>query len=406
MLISKAIKEYLYHLKLFSRNARLFLTGTFFMGMGFSGFYLLFNLYLRELSFPESRIGMIISLSTIGTILAAIPASFFLKNRKVKRVLATTTPLVVLFSIIQINIPKYWLIVTCGAGAGVAMTFFQVAAAPFLMRYSTVRERPYLFSINYALALIAGVIGSFAGGFLTEIIKHSGTNLANAYRITLLIFAGLVLIAIIPYLLIEEKTKPVDERKFKLKGKSSWPLIVKLFIPTFLVGLGAGLSIPFINLYFRDRFGLPPGMIGIYFSISQGLMITGLLFSPPLSQRLGKIRTVVCSQLLSIPFLIAMGLTANLSLAVISFFFRAALMNMAQPLVTNFAMESVHETEQALTNALLVMAWSAGRGISANIGGRLIEDYSYAVPFFTTGFLYLISTVLYIWFFWTKRKQQ
>jgi len=400
MLISKAIKDYSYHLSLFSKNARFFLTGTFFMGMGFSGYYLLFNLYLRELAFPESKIGMIISLSTIGTIAAAIPASIFLKNRKVKWVLAITTPLAVVCTMIQVTIPIYLVIIVCGALAGVAMTFFQVAAAPFLMRYSTAQERPYLFSLNYALALFAGTVGSLVGGFLPHIIQHAGVDLIQAYRITLLIFGGLVLIAIIPYLSLDEREPPTASRELKVTPETDWWLVFKLFLPTFLVGLGAGLSIPFINLYFRDRFTLPSGLIGTYFAINQGLMITGLLLSPPLAQRFGKIAVVIGSQLLSIPFLIFMGVTGSLPLAVLSFLVRATLMNMAQPLVTNFAMEAVHEKEQALTNALLVMAWSMGRGISANIGGGMIEHYSYAVPFFSTAGLYLFSTVLYISFFW------
>ncbi len=374
------------------------------MGMGFSGFYLLFNLYLRELAFPESKIGMIISLSTIGTIAAAIPASIFLRNRKVKWVLAITTPLAVACTLIQVAVPAYWVIIICGASAGIVMTFFQVAAAPFLMRYSTVQERPYLFSLNYALALFAGVIGSLIGGFLPHIIQNAGIDLVGAYRITLMIFGGLVLIAVVPYLSIDEKDRPTASRELKATPGTNWWLVFKLFLPTFLVGLGAGLSIPFINLYFRDRFTLPSGLIGTYFAINQGLMITGLLLSPLLAQRFGKIAVVIGSQFLSIPFLIFMGVTGSLPLAVISFLVRATLMNMAQPLVTNFAMEAVHEKEQALTNALLVMAWSMGRGISANVGGGMIERYSYAVPFFSTAGLYLFSTVLYIIFFWKSGR--
>ncbi len=319
-------------------------------------------------------------------------------------VLTITTPLTVGFSLLQILLPRYLIIIITGTCAGIAMTFFQVAAAPFLMRYSGPQERPYLFSLNFALSLLAGILGSLVGGILPEIIRRTGVNLIPAYQITLIIFGGLVLVAVIPYLSIEEKQNLTNNHELKIEQDTNWSIIIKLFLPTFLVGLGAGLSIPFINLYFRDRFHLHSGVIGTYFAINQGLMITGLLLSPPLAQRFGKISVVIGSQLLSIPFLIAMGLTYYLPLAVVSFLFRATLMNMAQPLVTNFAMEAVREKEQALTNALLVMAWSTGRGISANIGGILIERYSYGLPFFVTSLLYLISTILYIQFFWRMER--
>ncbi len=128
-------------------------------------------------------------------------------------------------------------------------------------------------------------------------------------------------------------------------------------------------------------------------------MISGLLLAPVIAERVGKIKTVVFSQLISIPFLLIMGITHNLTLAVIAFFIRASLMNMGQPLFTNYAMERIKHEEQAFTNALLVIAWTAGWGVSASVGGMLIERYSYAVPFFATSALYLLSTILIFTFF-------
>jgi hypothetical protein len=76
-----------------------------------------------------------------------------------------------------------------------------------------------------------------------------------------------------------------------------------------------------------------------------------------------------------------------------------AFMNMAQPLFTNFAMQKVNHDEQPFVNALLVIAWSAGWGASASIGGLLIERFSYTIPFFITSFLYLVSTLVIFSFF-------
>ena len=53
--IKNGISNYIHHLKLFSKNARLFLLGAFFIGLAFAGFQLLLNLYLKELSFGERK---------------------------------------------------------------------------------------------------------------------------------------------------------------------------------------------------------------------------------------------------------------------------------------------------------------------------------------------------------------
>jgi predicted MFS family arabinose efflux permease len=391
----RGITKYFENLSLFSKNARLFLIGTFFMGMGFSGFMLLFNLYLKEMGFLESRIGNIITATTLGTVIMALPASVLIRKVPIKRILLIVTPIATFSYLIQVSTSTYHLIITGGFMAGLAAAFSWVASAPFFMRNSTKKERPYLFSMQFALWLVAGIIGSLLAGFLPGIIERSGTIPYLAYRYTLYIFACLVLIALLPYSMIKETpVGKVDKMKIH-----SWQLILKLFLPGLVVGIGAGLSVPFLNLYFKNVFQTATSYIGILYSGQQFLMITGLLIAPVIAERIGKIRTVVISQLVSIPFLVVLGLTTNFILAIIAFLVRAALMNMAQPLFTNFAMEKVKHDEQAFTNALLVIAWTAGWGASASVGGILIERFSYTIPFLLTSVLYLISTVIIFAFF-------
>jgi predicted MFS family arabinose efflux permease len=263
------------------------------------------------------------------------------------------------------------------------------------MRNSTPQERPYLFSMQFALMLFAGVIGNTLSGFLPGIIESAGLVSYVTYRYTLLIFSVLVLAAVIPFSLIKQKP-PRYTTRFKIRSSRT---IANLFLPNLIVGIGAGLSIPFMNLYFSDVFKTPAYMIGIFYSLQQVLMIMGLLVAPVIAERIGKIRTVVASQVISIPFLIILGTTHYLTLAVLSFLARAAFMNMAQPLYINFAMEKVHHEDQPLTNALLTIAFTAGWGASANFGGYLIEHFSYTQPFIATSIFYLISTAITFYLF-------
>lgn len=371
------------------------------MSIGMTGFMLLFNLYLKSIGFFEGRIGHIITITTIGTVIMAIPAGIVIKRVSIKRVLIISIPIALFSYFIQISTSNYLIILAGGLLSGFASVFTQITAAPFFMRNSTPKERPYLFSVNSAFSLVAGVLGSILGGFLPSIIEKYGLIEYLTYRYTLYIFGALVIIALIPYLMIKENISQVTPEPTKLSTDRS--IIMKLFLPTLTVGIGAGLSIPFINLYFQNTLSMPVKLIGIYYSLSHVIMIIGLLAAPVLAEKIGKIKTVVFSQFFSIPFLIIMGITHNTALAVTAFLIRASLMNMAQPLFTNFAMESVKKEEQPLTNALLVIAWTAGRGLSASIGGLLIEHYSYSIPFFTTSALYLISTILILAFF--KQEQ-
>jgi predicted MFS family arabinose efflux permease len=321
-----------------------------------------------------------------------------IRRWSIKRLLVWSTPLAIVSFYAQVATGSYGLILGAGLVSGLATVFFQVAAAPFFMRHSEARERPYLFSMNFAAGLAASILGSFLGGYLPGCIERGGLIPHQAYRTTLYVFGGLVLAALLPYLLLRE-ARPSDPAWDRFRLRSNRGLIMKIFTPNLVTGLGAGLSVPFINLYFQNALHASTRSIGVYYSIGQALMITGVLVAPVIAGRIGKIRTVVYSQLLSIPFLVVMGLTRSAALAVPAFLIRAALMNMAQPLFTNYAMERIPREEQALVNALLVIAWTAGWGLSASIGGLLIERFSYAVPFLTTSAIYLVSSVLMHLFF-------
>ena len=81
-------------------------------------------------------------------------------------------------------------------------------------------------------------------------------------------------------------------RDFKLLGK--------LTLPTFLVGCGAGLTIPFLNLYFRSRFDQDPQRIGIFFAVAQvlddGRLPRGTDAGPPVQPRARRSSPPSCSR--------------------------------------------------------------------------------------------------------------
>jgi predicted MFS family arabinose efflux permease len=166
-----------------------------------------------------------------------------------------------------------------------------------------------------------------------------------------------------------------------------------------MIGLGAGLIIPFLNLYFRDRFGLSEGAIGILFGVMQGFMVVGNLFGPAVSKRLGMVGGVVATQLASVPFMVVLALSTFFPLVAASFFLRSGLMNMNQPLVSHFAMEVVPQRDHAITNSLLSLSWFLMWSVSAEIGGTLIERRGYTEPLLIAAGLYVAASVLFWVFF-------
>lgn len=405
------ITDYWGHLKLFSRNARLFLVGIFFVGLNWAIFMLLLNLYFKELGFTEDLIGEVLSATAWGMAIISVPAALLIPRLSIKKILVYSVFFVGFFSILQATVVERTPLLVVSLILGMARSITWVTAAPFMMRNSTPKERTYLFSLNFGTYLVAAIVGSVAGGYLPVLFSHFTASKAIAFRYSLYLSVFLGVLALIPFLMMarekkaEEKSrdkKGWDRRLLKEKGT----LLLRLCLPYFIVGMGAGFVIPFLNLYFRDRFHQPAGTIGIYFALVQFFMLAGILIGPLLSKRFGMIRTVVSTQLASIPFMLILAFSYYLPLAVGAFLLRGALMNMGQPIATNFAMEKVKEKEQALTNALLMLSWTGSWAITTNLGGRLIKVYSFTPPLLITIGLYVLSSILYYIFFSSEEDRK
>jgi len=394
--------EYIAYLRKFTRNARLYLLGSFLMGVTFNVFQLLLNLYLKELGFAEGKIGVIISSRAIGMTLIAIPAAIILSRIRLKPVLLVSVILFGICSYFISSVQLFETLVLFSALAGMAFTFFRVGAAPFYMRNSAGDERTHLFSIAYGTMLVAGMAGSVGSGKLVNILTdYTGSAIAG-YRYTLYIGIAIGLLALIPFAMIRASRPSKEENRISLSRKQireRGGFYFKLSFCNFLVGLGAGLIIPFLNLYFRDRFNLSPATIGFYYFVVQFSMLAGSLSGPVLAKRFGLVRAVVLTQLASIPFMLILSYSYFLPLAFVAFVFRGGLMNLGQPIVTNLGMELSSREEQGLVNALLMVAWTSSWMVSAALGGSLIQHYGYTVTMNITIILYVISTIVFYIFF-------
>ena len=404
-----SLESYLASVSMFSRNARLYLIGSFLVGLNLAVFELLLNLYLKELGFAEGEIGYVQSSRALGMTVVAIPAAMLLSKVKLKPLLVVCSVLLTVFSYGLSTWTQLEYLLGFGLLTGMTFAFFRVASGPFYMRNSTPRERTHLFSFSFATYLLAGMVGSLGAGNLVTIIAEWTGNIVLGYQYTL--YVGLVVgaLAIIPCSSLRTASTSTEENGISL----NWGLVrrrgsffFKIAVVNFLVGIGAGMIIPFLNLYFRDRFGLAPDQIGFYFILLQFSMLAGTLCGPLLTPRLGLVRSIVVTQLLSIPFMLVLSYAYSLYLAVPAFIMRGALMNMGVPINTNFCMELCDRSEQELVNALMMISWTSSWMVSVAIGGQIIESHGYTVVLNVAAGLYVVSTLAYYVFFSKVEKRR
>jgi MFS family permease len=395
--VAEAWREYREAAGLFTLPARRFLWSTLLTWIGLGVHQVLFNLYLVEGGFRESFVGHAVSALGVGLAVTALPAAW-LTNRFGRRrclivgLLIEATALAARSLTIEPS-----LVIGAGFVAGAGQALIAIAAAPYLTEHSSARERTHLFSAFFAIDLLAMVAGSLLGGMLPHGLERMVPALDrfHAYRITLVVGLLFELAAVVPLLMLrglrEEAIVSTPDPDRRETGRRFGGIGVFAF----LIGCGAGLVIPFMNLYFKTRFDCSSAQIGVIFSLAQVSTAIAALLGPAIARRHGRLRTAVASQLLSLPFLLTLGFERHLPVAVIAFWLRATFMQASMPLLNAFLMEALPPAQRARATSLMNLVWNTGWAVSATLSGALIQRFGYAVPFAITGSLYLVATLMF-----------
>lgn len=391
------LREYLVHIRLFSRDVRLFLVGSLFLGLGFSFSPVLLNLALDSAGISKSTIGDIQAATALGAMIVA-PLAAILYDRteprlllKLSTVLAALSASAVVFTFNPLTLMIAALVL------GAAFAVHSVIAAPLLMHLTGEKERVYAFGLSFAIEIAAGVVGTFVAGAIPRLF----TNRIFGIRMALFLACLFVATAVIPYGVLSKRVKNEHEpvRKtldYFLAGDLK--LYFKMILPDAIAGLGAGITIPFLNLYLKDRFSLGTEGVGTVFSAVNLCMLFGILIAPILGRRYGLLRTVAATQLLSVPFMVILALTFDARIAVLALLVRAALMNMGHPLARAFQMECVQKNEQATLNSLSMLGWNGSSILGTMLGGRIIERSGFTSSILLTSAIYVFSTLIYLAF--------
>jgi MFS family permease len=401
------VRGYHTHFKELSSNVKIFLAGNAIQGVGLSIYGLLFNLYLKELGYGESSIGNLISTTSLGISMMAIPAAFIIDKFHVKHLVVTGMILSSAFYFFQILNTTESLLFTFGLLASMFQALFNISVSPFYFRNSTPKVRVYLFTLNSGLNMLAHLFGYLVGGYLPEIVRHfhPEMNQITLYRTSIMLALLVVFLSNLMFIRIRRLPIPKIKRNFTagLKG-TDWGVLSKLILPKLCFAFGGGLIVPFMNLYLKERFDLSTKMIGISYALLQLFIFAGIFMTPMLIKKTTPLRFIMLTATLSIPFMLTMGMTGNIGLVLSCFFMRGMLMNMSSPITSMFEMEHVQEQECVFASAMILFFYHLVYTTSTRLGGHLIENYSFGPTFFTAAFFYGMAIFLYHRFF--KREDE
>jgi len=380
-------------------------------------FMVMYNLYIRELGMPETVNGKVISMTATASAIMLIPAGFLSDKIGRKWLIvggAVLTASTLFFRGAAVTEAP---IITAAFLTGLFMAFVQVSGIPFLAENSSPSERVHLFSVNFAFITIANVLGSLFGGIIADALESIlKMSTVDSIRYSLYIGAAIFTAGLIPFFQLKEKRKENAEQKSEKVSKQQQAddslkrnliVIFHFSFAGLLIGFGSGLVVPYLNLYFANRFGASNSYIGLVLSLGSAMTAVAAMIGPALSRRMGKVKALILFQMLSIPFLILTAYTTSLWLASLGFLMRQALMNAGNPIQSAVAMEVVSDKYKGLANSTNQMVFNLGWATMGPIATGLVVSqgtyWGYAYAFTITAVLYVISSIYY-YFIFGRRK--
>lgn len=399
----------------FSRDVKILTLSRMLGAFGSGMASVVFNFFFIALGYTKDMLGVYLSTSTFAMAFIAFIAGSIASRFSAKSIMLTSSTINAISLLCQYLIPIPVVLFTGNMIIGISSSFSGVASSPYLTEVSVKENRDHVFSYVRAASVGSVFIGNLLGGFLPYYfgsILNVLPDSAQAYQATLLFSQIFIFISLIPLSMIRKikpaisHTKLFEQLTFRnIKHKK---FIIEYGIPVWIVGLGAGLFIRFMNIWFNEVFAAETYIIGTLFSINTLFLAIGFLLAPILTKRIGKISTIVYSQALSIPMMLGLALSPTIQLAAIFFVSRATLMNMVNPVSQAFFMENIEREEREMANGIVNSGNSFVRGVAAIIGGWMLAQNMYREQFFIASILYVVSVSSFYIFFkgYDKREQE
>jgi MFS family permease len=408
------VRDYVSKTREFSRNANLYVV--IGMDMIHGSFNVLFNLYLLALGFDIRFIGLRLVVRAIVSALTAVPAGFVSDRigRKASFILGDGVGAVL--ALIMIHSQSHFVLLAAPAMGAFFSNLHHTSEGAFMMENSRPSERVHLFSIASSLRTLSAMAGMLLAGMVPLMFIDSIGKI-DAYRYATYAGLGLWFLSLVPALML--RSGQAIEHPERGSGRPEEPgrslrnlfsdirhprLIVYFVITSALVSFGVGAVSPLMNVVLHEgHVHANEGEIGVMFAVAELTLAVAMLGVPLLAAHMLKVDAIVLTRILSLPFVLAMGLVplvlgegSVLLLAMGAFYVgRVSIARVAGPLDDAFNMEVLDPRERATNTGFEIAAGGAMSAIAIVIASRMIDSGDFTTPFMIMETALLISAVLY-----------
>ena len=373
----------------------------FFIQIVGGAFFLILNIYLSVNSFSDSEIANFISYRFLAVMLLAFPLGFFIKGKNLKPFLIAGSigvPIVAILVVLTIQNKLSHFLPTLFIFWGVLYSCFQVSVLPYIMRNTLKENQSHAISLSFA----TNSFGMIFSGLLIFLFDNL-TSIESGQVLIIISIIGFLGLKFLFRLNADNTIQINSNNRITKQNNLNWLLITKAIIPTLIIAIGAGLTIPFINLFFFHNFLIEASEFALIGSCTSFLVAISSLFVPNVKKRFGFRKGITISQMVAVIALIILATTEfftdywfALPIAISCYLLRAPLMNLAAPMTSELTMNYVGKQNQEMLSAIMAAIWSGSWYFSSQIFRFLIDlGYAYSYIFYLTAGLYSIGVFSY-----------
>ena len=360
----------------------MFLAAAILFNFGLFVFFLLYNLRLTDIGYHEDFLGAVGATATIGSIAGTLPAAFLMRRFGLRKVLfvdiAATTAVVATRALAGSRLP----LLALAFAAGALFSVWAVVINPAIAGAVEEKRRPLAYSIFFAVMFSVGIVGNYAGGWLSVWL--------DGKQAVLLLSAFLVALALIPAWHLRLREPPRERAKVYPRSR-----FMLRYLAAFAVwNLATGSFNPFANVYFAHlRFAAE--RIGGVFSGAQVAQLAGVLVAPVVFRKAGLVTGIMWMMAATAVGLGALSIQPAATAAVLAYAWYMTFQWMSEPGLNALLMSRVTERERSGASALNYLVAFSAQAVAALGAGRLLARFGYGAVLVGAALLAAAAAVLF-----------
>jgi len=410
----------------FTRDALLLLISTFLNSIPVGYINVVPLVYLAEIGYDPSAIGVIYSASAVATTVGLIPCGLLADKYGKKTLLIVGTFLpVVSYAVFGLTLDASLLTIASiiggvGFAGGLGAAIASPSLFPLLASSTSENKRSTIFGVLYgawAIALTIGSALSFLPNLLSFVFRLSERA---AHFDSYFIMSGVAAAALLPLLFVNEQTngnnmfnatsrvnstvpqlgkeKPTRKPRALTFDATSRLSILQFSFIFALTGFGLGVLVQLLPTWFNLRYGASETAIGFWMAISNLATIVSIPLIPRLVGRRGDIFAATTTGIIGSLLLGLMALSADFEMAATLFAVRSVVLGISWAVVISYMMSIVNENQRGTAVGFTYTSWGVGLSLGTFIGGELFGAGLLTLPFIAAVISYLTSSAA-LWFF-------